>query len=80
MIARFRRDGVELDLDMREYIFVYLTFSYVLDGVALADHDFANILGMTREDAEALRDNLMEAERLARVQGTHWSPSRPIAE
>lgn len=77
MIARFRRDGVELDLDKSEYIFVYLTLSYVLDGVAIADHDFANILGMTREEAEAFRDGLVEAERIARVQGNHWSPVVP---
>ena len=77
MIARFRRDGVEFDLDKSEYVFVYLTLSYVLDGVALADHDFANILGMTRKEAEALRDGLVEAEGIARVHGNHWSPLVP---
>jgi hypothetical protein len=75
VMARFRSDGVELDLDKPEYIFVYLTLSYVLDGVALADHDFRNILGMTREDAEAFLDGLEEAERIARVQGNHWNPN-----
>ncbi len=43
---------------------MHLTLSDVLDGVALADHDFVNILGMTRPDAEALRDKLVEAEHL----------------
>ncbi|MBT2499562.1 hypothetical protein J7E25_10675 [Agromyces sp. ISL-38] len=80
VIARFRRDGVELDLDKSEYIFVYLTLSYVMDGVALADHDFRNILGMTREDAEAFRNGLVGAERVARRQGEHWNPNVPRTE
>jgi hypothetical protein len=77
VIARFRRDGVHIELDKSEYIFVHLALSYVLDGVALVDHDFANILGMRREDAEAFRDSLVETERVAKAQGNHWSPRRP---
>ena len=80
MIARFRLDGVDVGLDKAEYAFLHLTLSYVLDGVALADHDFANILGMSREDAEAFRDSLAEAERIARAHGTHWNPGIPPAE
>ena len=77
MIAKFSRDGVDLGLDKSEYVFLDLTLSYVLDGVALADHDFANILGMSRKDAEALRDSLGGAERAARARGDHWNPGRP---
>ena len=77
MIAKFSRDGVDLGLDESEYSFLYLTLSYVLHGVALADHDFANILGMSRKDAEALMDCLVEAERVARARGDHWNPGRP---
>lgn len=72
MIAKFRRDGVDLSLDKSEYIFLYLTMSYVLHGVALADHDFRNILGMSREDAEALLAGLVDAEHAARGRGEHW--------
>jgi len=77
MIAHFRRDGVDLALDKSECGFLHLTLSYVLDGVALADHDFANILGMGREDAEAFRGSLVEAERVARSRGEHWNPRTP---
>ncbi|MGN8244416.1 hypothetical protein ACTHAM_001319 [Cellulomonas soli] len=73
MMANFRRDGVDIELDKNEYIFICLTLSYVLDGVSLADHDFANILGMGRKAAEAFRDALVEAERAAKAQGNHWS-------
>lgn len=79
MIAKFGPQGVELALDKREFDFLALTLSYVLDGISIEDHDFANILGMTREQAEAMRDDLMKTERAARARGEHWNP-RPSAE
>jgi hypothetical protein len=77
MIADFGSEAVELKLSKAEYVFLHLALSYVLDGVALADHDFANILGMARSDAEAMRDDLVREERKARERGTHWSPAQP---
>ncbi|WP_157732502.1 hypothetical protein [Cellulomonas sp. PSBB021] len=74
MIARFRSDGVDLDLTKDEYIFVYLTLSHALHGVRMEDHDFRNILGMSREDAEALMGRIGAAEDEARASGTHWNP------
>lgn len=74
MRTRFHRDGVELDLTKSEYIFVYLSLSYVLHGARLEDHDFANILGMSKEDAEILMTRMSEAEDEARARGEHWSP------
>ena len=75
MIAKFGPHGVELTLDKREFDFLALTLSYVLDGISIEDHDFANILGMTREAAEAMRDDLMASEHAARARGEHWNPS-----
>ncbi len=80
MIARFRRDGVDLELTIAEYDFLYLTLTHVLYGITIADHDFANILGMGRADAEALMDSLMETERIARSREEHWNPHPPVAE
>ncbi len=77
MIARFGPHGVELTLGKLEFDFLALTLSYVLDGIVLEDHDFAHILGMTREEAEAMRDSLMETERAARARGEYWNPLRP---
>ncbi|MCO7237746.1 MULTISPECIES: hypothetical protein [unclassified Aeromicrobium] len=76
MKARFRRDGVELDLTKDEYIFVYLLLSYGLHGVELEDHDFRNILGMSRVDAERLMQSIRAVEREARARGDHWNPLR----
>jgi hypothetical protein len=75
VIARFGREGVDLALDKREYIFIALALSYLLDGISIADHDFQNILGMNRADAEKLRDALDTAEATARTAGTHWNPA-----
>jgi hypothetical protein len=72
--ARFHRDGVELGLTKSEYIFVYLSLSYVLHGVRLKDHDFRNILGLSREDAETLMKRLSTLEDEARARGEHWNP------
>jgi hypothetical protein len=79
-MARFDRDGAELDLTKSEYIFVYLSLSYVLHGAHLEDHDFANILGMAREDAEMLMTRLGAAEDEARARGEHWNPSMSPAD
>jgi len=65
-----------LTLDKREFIFLAMTLSYVLDGISIEDHDFVNILGMTREMAEAMLDDLKAAEGAARARGEHWNPSR----
>lgn len=73
-MARFDRDGVELDLTKSEYIFVYLSLSYVLHGAHMEDHDFVNILGMSRDDAELLMTRIGEAEDQARARGEHWNP------
>jgi hypothetical protein len=75
-MADFSRDGVELHLGKIEYDFLMLTLSYVLHGVRLADHDFANILGMSRENAEIFLNGLNVAERAARDRGDHWNPLR----
>lgn len=75
-MARFRSDGVELDLTKDEYIFVYLSLSYALHGARMEDHDFRNILGMSREDAERLMGQIGAAEDEARAKGDHWSPPR----
>lgn len=72
MIARFGKDGVRLDLEPREFAFVDLVLSYVLHGVRLPDHDFLNILGMSRLAAEALYSELQSTEAAARAQGQHW--------
>ena len=66
-----------MTLDKREYIFLALTLSYVLDGISIEDHDFTNILGLTRAEAEAWRDELMAAEHAARDRGEHWNPRLP---
>lgn len=76
MMARFRSDGVELDLTKEEYIFVYLSLSYALHGAQMEDHDFRNILGMSRDDAERLMGQIGAAEDEARARGEHWSPPR----
>lgn len=76
MMAKFRSDGVEFDLTKDEYIFVYLALSYALHGAALEDHDFRNILGMSRDDAERFMEEVRGAENEARGQGDHWSPPR----
>ena len=73
MIARFGREGVDLALDTREYVFIALGLSYLLDGISIADHDFQNILGMNRADAEKLRDAMGADEATARTSGTHWN-------
>ena len=57
----FDETVLRVELDPNEYGFVYLTL-YVIDGLALADHDFRNILRMTRADATAFLDALAEAE------------------
>lgn len=75
--ARFSHDGVDLSLSRAEYIFVYLSLSYVLNGPRMADHDFVNILGMSRVDAEALMTRIGEAEDRARARGEHWNPGLP---
>ncbi|MEV4423546.1 hypothetical protein AB0L40_26795 [Patulibacter sp. NPDC049589] len=72
MIARFSNDGVQIDLGTLEYGFLYLTLSYVLDGVALTDNEFRNILGMSRENAEELMRHLEITEAEARSRGSHW--------
>jgi hypothetical protein len=76
-MAKFRRDGVELDLTRSEYIFVHLTLSHVLHGIGMKDHDFANILGMPRPEAEALLARIDQAEDAAKAKGEHWNPARP---
>ena len=78
MIARFRSDGVDLDLTKAEYIFVYLSLSYALHGVLIDDNDFRNILGMSREDAERLMGEIGVAEDEARARGDHWNGPRPL--
>lgn len=75
-MARFRSDGVEFDLTKDEYIFVYSALSYALHGVRMEDHDFRNILGMSREDAERLMEQIGAAEDDARARGDHWSGPR----
>lgn len=77
MIAKFSPNGADVGLDKREYAFLHLTLSYVLDGIKLSDHDFVNILGMSRDKAEAFRDSLVAAESSARARGNHWNPSKP---
>lgn len=76
MMARFRTDGVELDLTKDEYILVYLLLTHALYGDAMEDHDFRNILGMFREDAERFLDSIGAAEDEARATGDHWNPPR----
>jgi hypothetical protein len=76
MMAVFRSDGVGLELTKDEYGFVYLALSYALHGAAMEDHDFRNILGMSRDDAEKLMETIGAAEDEARARGDHWSPPR----
>jgi hypothetical protein len=78
VIARFGADGAALDLAPKEYEFIYLTLSYVLHGVRLADHDFINILGMSRQAAEDLYSQMQGLEASARRRGDHWLPALPV--
>lgn len=75
-MARFRSDGVQLDLTKDEYVFIYLSLSHALYGIGMEDHDFRNILGMSRDDAERLMGQIVAAEGDARARGDHWSPPR----
>lgn len=61
-MPRFHRDEVELHLAKSEYIFVYLSLSYVLHWAHLEDHDLTNILCMTREGAETLLTQIGEGD------------------
>jgi hypothetical protein len=74
MTAEFSSEGARLELTRKEYIFVYLSMSYVLHGAHFEDHDFMNILGMSREDAELLMESIAGAEKVARQHGEHWNP------
>ncbi len=57
-------------LDMSQYRFIVRVLEYVLEPGRLRDHDFRNLLGMYREEAQALLDELVEAERAADGAGT----------
>lgn len=72
MDATFTTAGADLRLDPQEYGFLHLTLSYVLHGLTLPDHDFRNILGMSRDDAERLYERMQSAEKSARAEGQHW--------
>lgn len=78
MIARFHLDGVDLGLGKNEYNFIYLMLVYVLYGRGPADNHFYDLLGMSREDAEALLNALGEDERAARALGSHWNSSSSV--
>lgn len=77
MRAKFHYEGAELNLTKSEYIFVYLSLSFVLHGAHMEDHDFTNILGMSRQDAERLMAALGVAEDEAKARGKHWNPRLP---
>ena len=78
MIAKFDTTGAFLEMKPLEYGFLYNTLSYVLNGIRIADHDFRNILGMSREDAENLFDIIKAEEDAARSRHEHWL--RPMPE
>jgi len=63
VIARFRQDRVELDLDRAEYGFVYLTYRMSSE-VAFADYDVATSWACDEMMRRTFRDSL-EAERVA---------------
>jgi hypothetical protein len=72
MNAEFSPDGVVLHLEPAEYGFVHLLLSYVLHGLRLPDHDFSNILGISRVDAETMLERMAALESVARDDGSHW--------
>lgn len=79
-MIRFGPEGAQLDLAPREYVFVYLALSYVLHGARLADHDFANILGMPRDAAEEMYSQIKVLEAEARARGDHWNRATGTGE
>lgn len=73
MKAEFNSTGVRLALDKSEYIFLHLALSHLLHGLSIPDHDFINIMGLSREEAEELLESLVSSEREARRSGEHWN-------
>ena len=71
-VRRASTDGAVLHLAPAEYGWIHLVLSYVLHGLPLPEHDFSNILGMSRVHAETMFERMAALESLAREEGSHW--------